>query len=288
MRDDSLLEYMDMPDPSFPIKITKLQIKQGGTIFNSHWHNHIEILFFTKGKALIQCNKNSLEVTVGDMVFINSKDIHYGESICDDLCYYCIIFDTSLFQSASIDKCQTKYIIPIIQNQILFNNLVTNDSNIIKCVMNIIEEYESKQIAYELLIKSHLFRLLSLLLRAHVYTVLNQRDYDTRMKNIERFNHIFKYLEHNYAEKITVEEMASMVNVSKFHFCRIFKEVTGKTFNDYLNSFRLDKAESLLKNTDLNITEIAFASGFNDINYFSRAFKKVKNLSPSNLRKREL
>lgn len=78
-----------------------------------------------------------------------------------------------------------------------------------------------------------------------------------------------------------------LLNVSKYHFCHLFKEATGKTVVQYINDVRLDKAYHLLKNTDMNITQISMSVGFNDMNYFSRLFRKYKNVPPSKVRSQE-
>jgi len=75
-----------------------------------------------------------------------------------------------------------------------------------------------------------------------------------------------------------------MSNISKYHFCRLFKQLTGKSAGDYICQLRINNALTLLRESDLNITEIAMASGFNDTNYFCRVFKKCQKSSPSKIR----
>lgn len=84
--------------------------------------------------------------------------------------------------------------------------------------------------------------------------------------------------------KICIKELVDQINISVYHFCRIFKQVVRKTALDYINGIRLEKAAALLKENDLNITEIALRCGFDSINYFSRLFKKYYNTTPTNYR----
>mgnify|MGYP001943253646 FL=1 len=72
--------------------------------------------------------------------------------------------------------------------------------------------------------------------------------------------------------------------MSRSHFCRLFKEVTGQTLIEYVNDIRLSKAKAMLQDPNLSITEIALSTGFSDINYFSRLFKKTYQISPSGMR----
>lgn len=285
MKDYSLYEVMDMPTPDFPVKINKTISHTRGDVFSCHWHEHLELLYFTQGKAIIECNQQPVEAASGDLVVVNSNDLHSGENISDSLFYYCIILDMSLLTGISSDPCQTRYISPISQNRILFQNRIANDEEIKKCILNIVQEYDQKQIGFELEIKSSIYHLLTLLLRCYVEKTMSSGEYDLRARSLERFNRIFQYIEVNYTQKITISQCAAMINITGSHFCHLFKLITGKTLSDYVNYLRLKKAETLLGNTSLSITEIALESGFNDINYFSRLFNRYKSVSPSQYRK---
>ncbi len=106
--------------------------------------------------------------------------------------------------------------------------------------------------------------------------------------NLERLGKVFNHIEANYTEKIKMDDLYLMAGLSSYYFCRLFKKVTGRTTNEYINIYRLNKAEYLLKSTCMNITEVALSTGFNDINYFSRLFKKYKKIAPSSVRKGDL
>jgi transcriptional regulator GlxA family with amidase domain len=76
-----------------------------------------------------------------------------------------------------------------------------------------------------------------------------------------------------------------MAGLSRFHFSRLFKELTGRSVTEYVNGIRIGRAEYLLYNTTMTVSEIALAAGFHDIYYFSRIFKKFKNVAPTEMRK---
>lgn len=94
-----------------------------------------------------------------------------------------------------------------------------------------------------------------------------------------------EYIEAHYMETITVEEVADYLEVSAGHFSRIFKKQTGKTFVKYLNQYRIDIAEKYIRNTNYKLYEIAELTGFQDYRYFTQIFHKLKNRSPSELRR---
>ena len=86
--------------------------------------------------------------------------------------------------------------------------------------------------------------------------------------------------------EITLSEVAGLNAVSAEHLSRIFKKELGVGFNEYINNVRLQKAEFMLRNeAGKSVSEIAFACGFNDSNYFSFRFKRAYGFSPVSLRK---
>ena len=84
-----------------------------------------------------------------------------------------------------------------------------------------------------------------------------------------------------YYRKFTIEMLADACNISKFHFCRIFKTVMGMSAIRYLNFYRLRIADTLLKSSDKQIGEIAAACGFDDAGYFARIYKAQYGKKPS-------
>lgn len=88
------------------------------------------------------------------------------------------------------------------------------------------------------------------------------------------------YIQQNYMNKITLEEVASAVHVSPNYFSKIFKEEAGINFATYLNQVRIEGAKKLLANDDISLVDVAYLAGFEDQSYFSRVFKKYTGLSP--------
>lgn len=92
---------------------------------------------------------------------------------------------------------------------------------------------------------------------------------------------VIEYIKKNYMHEISLSEVAEKNAVSGEHLSRAFKKETGMGFNEYVNSLRLQRAEFMLRNEDgKSVSEVAFACGFNDSNYFSYRFKKAYGVSP--------
>lgn len=93
-----------------------------------------------------------------------------------------------------------------------------------------------------------------------------------------------EYIKTNYGKPITLEDLSMELNLSPQYFSKLFKEETGENFIDYLTGIRIKIAKDLLKRDDLSIKEICYQIGYNDPNYFSRIFKKIVGVTPTEYR----
>ncbi|MDR0856726.1 MAG: AraC family transcriptional regulator, partial [Clostridiales bacterium] len=88
------------------------------------------------------------------------------------------------------------------------------------------------------------------------------------------------YIMKNYAEELTLSKVAGAVYVSSYYLSHLFREELNTTFSEYVLRLRIDKARELLKDKNVKIQEVAYMTGFNDANYFAKAFKKHTGISP--------
>lgn len=104
-------------------------------------------------------------------------------------------------------------------------------------------------------------------------------------KDGSRMNRVMQFLLQNRFREVTLEQTASVANLSKEAFCRFFKLRTRKTFTQYLIELRINEAKKLLQERDLGISEIAFQVGFENLSYFNRSFKKITGKTPREFKK---
>lgn len=103
-------------------------------------------------------------------------------------------------------------------------------------------------------------------------------------KNHELIKKAILYISRNFANELTLEEVATHVHLNPAYFSSVFKQSTGSSFKEYLNMIRIEESKRLLANTDYTIIDIAIAAGFEDQSYFSRVFKKYTGLTPRQYR----
>jgi len=98
--------------------------------------------------------------------------------------------------------------------------------------------------------------------------------------NEEKLTKIYNFIIENHAGEISLEKIAGFANMNPSAFCRYFKDASGKTFSDVLNEVRIGAACRNLINTDMDIAQIGFESGYENTTYFNRQFKQIKKLTP--------
>ena len=146
----------------------------------------------------------------------------------------------------------------------------------------IISELQSKQPAYEKICVSKLFNVIALLNRE------TEKESAPQGRYFDKISFVIQKMNKDYQSGDTLDDYAKMCNMSKFHFLRVFKEITGASPLEYRNMIRLDHARELLEDTELPINEIGSMTGFSSSTYFCDAFKKKNGVSPSTYRKSKL
>ena len=132
---------------------------------------------------------------------------------------------------------------------------------------------------------SSFIKVLELISSPENTNAVGKRVIEDRMA--KRMQKILLYIMNNYQNKITLEEMAKLVDLDKSSYCVFFKKMTDKTFFSYLTEYRIESSCQMIIKTNMTIAEICFASGFKDIPYYNRVFKKIKNYTPTEYRKKE-
>ena len=125
---------------------------------------------------------------------------------------------------------------------------------------------------------------------AEEYSILNADGYsfETSDFNQERVNDIYNYVRLEYHRHISLEEISSVANMTIPAFCRYFKKLSGKTFTQFVNEYRIVQSCKLLIEQSISISDVCFESGFNNFSHFSRLFKKATGMNPSQYRNQRL
>ncbi len=262
--------------------------KYGGSI-QPHYHDYIEILYSIDGSNEIRLNDSHYTFSTGDLVLINSRDVH-SISYTSDGCYIVLRFMPELLYRSPQSAIDLKYILPFVLNDVnkanIFSKRKLENCPIPQLLFEIYDEYKKKKYGYEIAIMTKINTIFLWFLRywhsKNIDLDLNIASYEGTAKKLQK---VFSYVEKNYGSDITAEDMAQLCNMSYSYFSRIFKKIMKKSFSEYLTYVRVSEAEKLLVTSDMNITEIAMEVGFSTSSYFIQQFKNLKIISPKQYRK---
>ena len=238
-----------------------------------HWHEAIEILYFTEGKAVTSCNLQDYSVRKGSIVLVNGNELHTGIVSQFESKFYCFQFNPNLVHNLMGN------------DYIVFQNVI-DDEDCIKLLDALLVASTGKPTPQKSLEQIRLTsELFLLLLDRHTKTVLRQDEYRKTFKKMDTFNHIIEYLNAHYTENFTVSALASHFNMSPSYFAHFFKKNAQKSVIEYINDVRIRYAKLFLEKEDASISEIALRTGFYDFNYFSRKFKSITGMTPTEYKK---
>lgn len=244
------------------------------TCSNSTQHHHagFEIYYMKEGKCHYFINDASFDIVSGDVILIPEGTLHgtsYGSKPCTRL----------------LINFQSKIISPDILTALkdvgyLYRNPET--SLVIDTIFEGIElEYNRGDVVSQVALRDYAEMLLIQMIR-------NQHEKIKQDRN-SIVDAAIKYIQANYMSTIRLADVAKMLSVSEEHLSRTFKKEITFGFSEYITLIRLQKAEHMLKNEPSRaITEVAYACGFNDSNYFSYKFKKAYGLTPSEVRDNQI
>ena len=266
---------------------THTQVAMGPKMMSpAHIHNYIEILYALSGKYQILLNNKEYYFQTGDMVLINSNEIHHIFSMAEKENEYIVIkFEPEMLYTTAQSLFEMKYVMPFILNESTHQKVFLKEdiekTLIPELIKGISTEYTEKKYGYELAVRANIYNLFLFILRRWNEQNMDLNiDQEINKDMVGRMQKVFDYIEENYQNDITAMEMALLCNLSYSYFSRLFTRIMKRSFREYLNYVRVTKAEKLLTNAELNITEIAMQVGFSTSSYFIQQFKHYKDISP--------
>ncbi len=276
-------ELESMGDRILPVKVLITGLKCECSIL-PHWHDYMEILYFYRGSAVVQINKEYIQVANGQIVLVDALDIHSMQGSAE---YLVLLFRPQLATDFYIDL-KKAFLLPdrekVLDSAEAGSRFI---GEIARQMQEIREIHEEKLPGYEISIRGSIYKIVAALFAYTQERGCEAVEYQKQRQNLERLDRLLQYIDECYHDDISIEEAAKYLSLSPNYFCRFFKKLMGKTFVEYLNMYRCAKAEALICTTDRSITEIALAAGFSSISYFNRIYRKYKGFSPSRRRKED-
>ena len=264
-----------MPGPLFPIdsilRYTSSVIRSDSALSHNSSEGLFEIYYTVSGRCRYFIDDTSYVLLPGDVVLIPAGVIHrinYGAEEHERLLIECTADFIPEAARESLSAAPRLYRSPALSRDIF-------------TIMKKIEaEYENPDVFSTDVVKTNMHILFYELARGAVGRIADARSAVVK--------EALSYMKKNYAQDITLSAVAAKYFVSPEHLSRSFKRQTGFGFSEYLSLVRLGHAEELLRaKKGMSISEIAYACGFNDSNYFSDKFKRAYGISPLKYSKTE-
>lgn len=126
---------------------------------------------------------------------------------------------------------------------------------------------------------------LCLMLTKSMNKFINSIFVSSDIKNMDVMNKALRYIQNNYSQKISLEQVSQVVNLTPSYFSKVFKKEMGCNFNTYINQLRIEKSKKLLLHNNWKLVNIAAAVGFEDQSYFTKVFKRITGRPPNYYRK---
>ena len=258
-----------------------------GRIINNRVNDDaMEIVEVTYGNVRAQIGTERILASAGDVFFVPPSMMFRLESSEGAAGVRGMIFDSSIIEE-NMDNFETEilYMFHVqSKNKItVFREGHPVHRELSGHIAEAYEEYSVKDVCYKLPIRAGIYLLMSALLRYYC----GSKDELDRMiyHNVLRMRPVITYISEHFREKIYIEKLADMINVSPDYFTKMFRDSIGKTPIDYINGLRVNHSMKLLCTTDMSMAEIAEDIGFCNPNYFHKIFKQYMGTSPLAYRK---
>ena len=251
-----------------------------------HWHDAVQYCFVNNGTITFQIGQYRESVPQGDGLFINSQQVHTAFPQSPGSTYFCLNLPCSLIGPEGTTMFH-RFAAPLLfQSRFAFLPFHQTDPDaaaVLTCLKRCCKRSLKGKELFDLELLADL-----ILLWNHTLNFLpkNTAEKPALGKTNERIQGILTYISKNYAQQITLEQIAAAIHVSRNECSRIFHSVTGQPLFSYLTAFRIAKSINLLLKTEKSISEIAYETGFCNQSYYTQRFKLKEGLSPNQFRKK--
>lgn len=266
----------------FPLKKYLTTLQERYPIVTPHWHEEAEFTLITSGVCTYQVDLESFQAMPGDFVFIPPLALHSIAILpAGHMHSETYVFHLDFLGASSADICAMRYLMPLAKQQLIPPFHIAKEHPVYPDALALFYEisscYSAAQPGYELMLKSLLLKLLTLLLP---YCNKSSEQPQLQSEHTQKIKGVLEYIGLHYTENISIESLASSCYFSEYHFMRFFKKYVGMSCLDYIKSLRLQKAADLLEQQELSITDAAMTAGFSSLSYFYREFKKRYGMTP--------
>lgn len=279
-------------DPACPADVRFFQYDKRHHI-RMNRHDYFELFYLQQGELTCRVQDHSTPMCEGDLAVISSTHYHTMQlpahgSVSRPRAVT-LYFMPEMIRAADVKGEDAEYLLPFLMQDTSADYLITQRPDLTQEIFDLIRrihvELPATSSRARLAVKTYLKMILLILVNHYAERHGATEIFNRRQRAIEQLSPLFDYLEGHYQKPLSIESAAAVLGLSKSHFMRLFKQVTGQPFVIYLNHFRIAKAQMLLASTNLSISEVGLEVGFCDQSYFGFIFRNLMHMTPLQYRR---
>lgn len=246
-----------------------------------HFHSDMEIMMVLDGSMSLDDGKERHLLRKNDIFLCNRNEIHSLRHTDQNNMSIVIQFD--------LDLCKAYY--PKITHVRFRHKHIIKEKSyeywnrLRQCMIDIVTCYTQKKDGHPIEMMAILNHMIYTMIQYDNYILLDEKTVNAESRNMDRMRHIIEYIKDNFMYPITLKEIAHKEKLDMYYLSHFIKNYLGISFQKYLRRIRVEKAENLLLNTNLNLIDICMECGFSDYKYLNKAFQDEFHCSPTEYRK---
>ena len=250
-----------------------------------HRHMCLEINYCLQGTGWYEIGDQTYPIETGDLFVINDLEYHRAINESGDMQLLVMVFNADFVLSDSEDYALIR---AFYEWKAGFKRRIAADSRIVPEVADLMleldQEWQQKEVGYRMVVKALLLKLLAILYRSFERTEGFAESVRCFQNGYVRLAPAIAMIDNGFRDNLTLEQLAESVHMNRNYFSTVFPQVMGCTVSEYIIRWRLRNAVQLLAGTENSVVSIALDSGFQNVSYFSRTFRKQFGVSPGRYR----
>lgn len=243
-----------------------------------HWHEYIEFIYLLEGHMTAVVQADSYELDKGDLLIINSGDLHMTRISRPHTPYVLIQLSAKRLREIFPDLDMLHF------TTCIKDGTVRQTPKLYDLILSLKDIFDEHSDGYQLLFSARFYEFLYVLYRHHsCWTDPGIRDATGR--DLKRVTNIIEWTQENFRKPLTLNDAADHLGISREYFCRIFKKYTGQTYLEYLCATRTMNLYDELKTSNLSIPLLMEQNGLTNYKTFIRTFKELYGTTPQKVRK---
>ncbi len=260
----------------------------GPVQYQKHTHAFLELSCVVRGTGTYRVNGEEYDMRPGDVFLFAPTDSHNLELLNEDLEHIVIHLDPAFLWNALGNDMDYKFLMVFFQRNANFRCRLERENEALPMISQwfreIWQESQEQRECYELMIKIKLQSILAQIIRSYDCIDSTKASRALQSGDLESMNRVLTYIDEHLDGDIRLADLAAIAHVSTSYFSAIFKQYNGLPPVEYVVGQRIRRAIEYIRTTDMSLTEIATACGFNNSTNFYKAFRRVTGRTPASYR----